>query len=115
MGIVTFASVELIHVVLKNVKSKRDKIESGRSCSYVKKHSSYYFTMAVKSTGDISAEPTKGQKINEHVVTDLDLRNDDNRPSLTSGPVAEECQGVSSRNTIEEMADAVTGGNDIGL
>jgi len=36
---------------------------------------------------------------------------------LTSGaaPVAEECQEVSSKNTIDEMADAITGGKDIGL
>jgi len=34
------------------------------------------------------------------LVTGLDLRNDENRPSLTSGAVAEERQDVSSRNTI---------------
>jgi len=51
----------------------------------------------------------------EHVVTDLDLRNDDNRPSLTSGAAAEERQEVSSKNTIDEMADAITGCTDIGL
>jgi len=28
--------------------------------------------VAVKSSGDISAEPVRGQKIEEHVVTDLD-------------------------------------------
>jgi len=55
----------------------------------VKKLSSYYFTVAVKSSGDISAEPVKGQKIEEHVVTGLDLSSDENRPSLTSGAVAE--------------------------
>jgi len=32
--------------------------------------------MAVKSSGDISAEPIRGQKIKEHIVTDLDLRKD---------------------------------------
>ena len=48
--------------------------------------------MAVKSSRDISAEPVRGQKIEEHVVTDLDLRNDDNRPNLTSGAAAEERQ-----------------------
>jgi len=41
-------------------------------------------------------------------VTDLDLRNDENRSSLTSSAVAEERQDVSSKN-------AITGGNDIGL
>jgi len=55
----------------------------------VKKLSSYYFTVAVKSSGDISAEPVNGQKIEEHVVTGLDLSSDENRPSLTSGAVAE--------------------------
>jgi len=49
-------------------------------------------------------------------VTDLDLRNDENRSSLTSGtaPVAER-QEESSKNTIDQLADATTGGNDIGL
>jgi len=80
-----------------------------------KNHSSDYFTVAVKSRGDISAEPVRGQKIEEHVVTDLDLRNDENRPGLTSSAAAEEHQDVSSKNTIDEMADAITGGNDVGL
>jgi len=40
--------------------------------------------VAVKSTGDISAEPVRGQKIEEHVVTDLNQRNDENRPTLTA-------------------------------
>ena len=59
--------------------------------------------MAVKSSGDISAEPVRGQKIEEHVVTDLDVRNDENRPSLTSGAAAEH-QEVSSKNTMDEFA-----------
>jgi len=29
----------------------------------------------MKSSGYISAEPARGQKIEEHVVTDFDLRN----------------------------------------
>jgi len=33
------------------------------------------FAVALKSSWDISAEPVRGQKIEEH-VTDLDLRND---------------------------------------
>jgi len=41
-------------------------------------------------------------------VTDLDLRNDENRPSLTSSAVAEERQDLSSKNAIDEMADAIT-------
>ena len=72
--------------------------------------------MAVNSTsGDISAEPVRRQKIEEHVGIDLDLRKDENRLSLTSGAVAEERQEVSSKNTIDDMADAITGGNDIGF
>ena len=47
-------------------------------------------------------------------MTDLDLRNDENRPSLTSSAV-EERQDVSSKNTIDEMADTITGGKEIGL
>jgi len=58
----------------------------------VKKHSSYYFTVAVKFIGDISAEPVREQKIEERVVTHLDERNDRNRPSLTSDAVAKERQ-----------------------
>jgi len=50
--------------------------------------------VAVKSSGDISVEPVRGQKSEEHVVTDEDLRNDDNRPSLTSGAAAEVRQEV---------------------
>jgi len=67
----------------------------------------------VKSSEDISAEPVRGQKI-EDVLTDLDLRNDENRRGLTNGAIAEERQ-VSSKSTIDEMADVIIGGNDIGL
>ena len=81
----------------------------------MKKHSNDYFTVAVKSNGDISAEPVSGQKIEEHVVTDLDLRNDENSPSSISSAVAEEHQDISPKNTMDEMADAITGGNDICL
>jgi len=71
--------------------------------------------VAVKFSGDISAEPVREQKIEEHAVTDLELRNEENRPSLTSSAVVEERQDVSAKNTIYEMADAITGGNAIGL
>jgi len=73
-GIVTLTSVEPIQVVLKDVK----KNGRGRSCSQVKKRSSDYFTVAVKSIGCISAEPVREQKSKEHVVTDLDQRNVEN-------------------------------------
>ena len=71
--------------------------------------------MAVKSSGDISAKLLRGQKIEEHVVTELDLCNDENRPSLTSGALAEERQDVSSKGTVDKMADVITGSNQIGL
>jgi len=99
----------------KKVKKQKRQNERGRSCSQVKKRSSYYFTVAVKSSGDISAEPVRGKKIEELVVTDLDLCNDENRPSLTSGAAAEELQDVSSKSTIDEMADVITGSNQIGV
>ena len=43
------------------------------------------------------------------------LHNNDNRPSLTSGAAAEERQEVSSKNPMDELPDAITGDNDIGL
>jgi len=54
----------------------------------------------VKSSGDISAEPVRGQKIEEHVVTDLDVRNDHNRPSLISGSAAEERQEYHRKTQV---------------
>ena len=54
----------------------------------------------------------KRKEVEEHVVTDLDLHNDENKPS---GAVAEERQKVSSQSTIDEMVDAITGCNNIGL
>jgi len=70
----------------------------------------------MKSSGDISAEPARGQKIEEHVVTDLDARNDDNRPTLTSGAAAaEERQDVSSKNTTDELSGAITECKDVSL
>jgi len=64
----------------------------------------------------LSTTAVRGQKIEEHVVPDLDARNDDSRPSITSGAAAaEEGQDVSSINTMGELFDAITGGKDIGL
>ena len=54
----------------------------------------------MKTSGDFSAEPVRAQKIEEHVVTDLDPCNDENRPSLTNSAVTEERQDVSSKNTM---------------
>jgi len=63
----------------KRRKKQKRKNERGRSCSQVKTHSSDHFTVVVKYSGDISAEPARGQKVEEYVVTDLDLRNDKNK------------------------------------
>jgi len=70
--------------------------------------------VAVKSRGGICAKPVRGQKIEEHVV-DLHQRNNENRTIFTSGAAAEEHQEVSSKNKIDELSEAITGGNDVGL
>jgi len=67
-AIFPFTSVELIQAVLKIIIKRNNKIERRRSCSQVKKHSGYYFTVAVKFSGDISGEPARAQKIEEHVI-----------------------------------------------
>jgi len=43
------------------------------------------------------------------------VRNDGNRHNLTCGAAAKERQEVSSKNTIDELSDAITGGKDSGL
>jgi len=73
-GIVILTHVEFMQVVVKDVKKQKRQNERGISCSQDKKHSSEYFTVAVKSSGNISVEPVRGQKIEEHIVTDQDLR-----------------------------------------
>jgi len=45
----------------------------------------------------------------------LDVRNDDNRPSLTSSAAADYRQEVSSKNTVDELTDAIFEDIDIGL
>jgi len=48
----------------------------------------------------------KGQKIEEHVVTELVLRNNENRPSLTSGAEqVTERQEASSKHTMYRKHD----------
>jgi len=46
------------------------------------------------SKKSLETTAVRGQKIEEHAVTDLVLGNNESKPSLTSGaaPVAEECQ-----------------------
>jgi len=48
----------------------------------------------LKSSGDISAQPVTAEKIEEHVVTNLDLRNVANRSGSTSSAVADERQDI---------------------
>jgi len=81
----------------------------------LRKIQDYYSIVTVKSSGDIFAQPVRVQKIGDYAVTDLHLRKDS--PSLSSGaaPLVEELQAKSSKNTIDEMVDAVTSGNAIGL
>ena len=75
-----------------------------------------YFTVAVKSSGDISEEPEEDSKARNKLWQSISTHNDENRPSLTSGAATvAELQEVSSKNTINEMADPISGGNDIGL
>ena len=45
----------------------------------------------------LSAEPARGRKIEEQVVTDFHAHNDENRSSVTSSAVAEERQDVSPK------------------
>jgi len=78
--IVILTSEELVQVILEDVKKQKRENWERKNCSQVKKHSSIYYTVAMKSSGDIFAERVREQKIEEH-VTDLDLRNDENRSS----------------------------------
>jgi len=61
----------------------------------------YYSAVTMKSSGDISADPSvRGQEIEEHAVTALVLRNNENRLSLTGGaaPVTEERQEAPEKH-----------------
>jgi len=88
----------------------------GRSCSEVERDSRSLFYSDNEVQWRHFVEPLSGQKIEEHAVTDLDPRNDENRPSLTSGtPPVTDRQEVSSKSTVDEMANATTRGNNIGL
>jgi len=94
-------------VVLKNIKKhKRQKSEK---LQLSQERSKLLFCSDNEAQWRYFAEPVRKQKIEKHAVTDLDLRNDENRPSLSTGgaPVAER-QEVSSKNTIDKMADATT-------
>ena len=55
-------------------------------------------------------ERTKlSQKLPAPASMDIDLRNDENRPSFTSGAATvAELQEKSPKNTINEMGDAIT-------
>ena len=56
-------------MVLKDVKAKEATMSEEEVAVKSRKHSSDYFTLTVKSSGDISVEPARGQKIEEHVAT----------------------------------------------
>ena len=62
------------------------------------KHSSDYFIVAVKPSGDISAKPARGQKIEEHVAV-LDLPTDENRPT------SQQCSSRRTSRCIIERHD----------
>ena len=103
-GIVPFASVELTQVVPKGIKAKEAKMSEGE-IELSQETFKWLFCSGSDLQWNISVEPARGQKIEEHVVPDLDVRNDENRPSLTSGAVAEELQEASLKNTIDGLAD----------
>jgi len=54
----------------------------------------------------------RGRKIEEHAVTDLVLRNNENRCSTSSRRTS---RRIQSKNTTDEMAAVITVGKDIGL
>ena len=100
-GIVTFTNVKLIQVILENVKkAKEAKMREEEIAA--KSRNIQVTRLQRQSSGAIFAELVRRQKIEEHAASDLDLRDDENRRSLTSSAVAEEGQGVSSKSTIDE-------------
>jgi len=114
-GIVPFTSEELIQVVQQNIKKQnRQKLERKKL-----QLTQETFKLPFYSGSEVPRRHfcgiCKGQKIEEHVVTDVDVRNDEDRSSSTSGAAAEERQEVSSKNTIDKTADAITRGKYIGL
>ena len=113
-GIVPFTSVELFQVVLKYIQKQRQKWERKKL-----QLSQETFKLLFYSGREVQRRHFCGTckriEIEEHVVTDLDVRNDDNRPSLNSGAAAEERQVISSKNATDELSDAITVGKDIGL
>jgi len=99
---------------IKRKKQKRQKRERKKlQLSQEKSKLPFYSGSEVQRRHFCGA--CRRTEIEEHAVTDLDLRNDENRSSLTSGAVVEERQEVSSKNTMYEIAEAITTGNDIGL
>jgi len=87
-GIVTYTSVELIQVVLENVK-KAKEAKMWEEEIAAKSRNIQVTSLQRQSSGAISAELVRRQKIEEHAASDLDLRNDENRRSLTNSAVAE--------------------------
>jgi len=78
-GIFPFTSVELIQVVLKNIKKEKKwerKEVAAKSRNIQVTTLQWQWSLAEA----FLPEPVRGQKIEERVVTDLDVRNDDKRP-----------------------------------
>jgi len=86
-GIVTFTSVQLIQVVVENVNKQEAKMREEEIAA--KSRNIQVTSLQRQSSGAISAELLRRQKIEEHAAPDLDLRNDENRRSLASSAVAE--------------------------
>jgi len=78
-GIFPFTSVELIQVVLKNIKKEKKwerKEVAAKSRNIQVTTLQWQWSLAET----FLREPVRGQKIEERVVTDLDVRNDGKRP-----------------------------------
>ena len=102
-------------MVLKNIKKEKSKKGERKKLQL----SQETFKLLFCSGSEIQRRHFWGTgKRTEHRRTScykLGWRNDDNRPTLTSGAAAEERQEVSSKNTIDALSDANTEGKTIAL
>ena len=114
-GIVIVTRVEFMQVVVKDVKKqKRQKWERNKL-----QPRQETFKWVFYSGSEVKRKHFCGTcKRTENWRTYCDRPRSTlrwNRPSLTSSVVVEEHQDVSLKNTIDEMADATTGGKVICL
>ena len=79
--IVILTSVELLQVVLKDVKKQETKMREEEVAAKSRDIQVTILQWHWSPAETFLRKPVRGQKIEEHVVTDLDLRNDENRPS----------------------------------